>query len=84
MCSYNLDGSVIDRSRRSRSRGQEKTRVEVVGLGEEGLQSNNFLPMESSSSRTVAVVLINGVALQPKYSCQHTISVIQTNRPQTP
>jgi hypothetical protein len=25
-----------------------------------------------------AIVLIDGVTLQPKYSCQHTISVIQT------
>jgi len=29
-----------ERSRRSRSRGQERRRVEVVGLGEEGLQSS--------------------------------------------
>ena len=62
----------------------------VVGLGEEGLQSSCCLPMESSSSSSInsriaaAVVLIDGVALQPKYSYQHTISVIQTNRPQTP
>ena len=43
-------------------------------------------PMKSSSSRTAAtaVVLIDGVTLQPKYSCQHAISVIETNRPQTP
>ena len=33
-------GTGEERCRRSRSRGQERRRVEVVGLGEEGLQSS--------------------------------------------
>jgi hypothetical protein len=40
-------------------------RVEVVGLGEEGLQSSSYLLMQSSSSsRTASVVLIVGLQQQ--------------------